>query len=84
MDPLIVSQEVRDEKAKEIPFLEKMYSEYSKIYSFKNKQFVEDAHEKRPVFSYEEYMDQLSDLDIDLLYTAYYKDFKLFNYEPWY
>ena len=33
--------------------------------------------------SYHEYMDQLSDFEVDLLYTAYYDDFKLFNYNVW-
>ena len=33
--------------------------------------------------TYHEYMDQLSDLEIDLLYTAYYWDFQLFGYDPW-
>lgn len=32
--------------------------------------------------TYEEYMSQLSQRDIDLLYTCYYWDFKLFGYEP--
>ena len=36
-----------------------------------------------PQLSYHEYMDQLSEMEVDLLYTAYYDDFKLFNYDVW-
>lgn len=32
--------------------------------------------------SYEDHMKQLSQRDIDLLFTAYYLDFKLFGYDP--
>ena len=29
---------------------------------------------------YEEFMSQLTELEVDLLYTAYYNDFQLFSY----
>ena len=32
--------------------------------------------------TYQSYMSELSPLELDLLYTAYYDDFKLFNYNP--
>ena len=30
---------------------------------------------------YEEFMSQLTELEVDLLYTAYYNDFELFSYD---
>ena len=32
--------------------------------------------------TYQGYMSELSQLELDLIYTAYYDDFKIFNYNP--
>lgn len=32
--------------------------------------------------SYEHFMHQLSSLELDMIYTAFYRDFQLFNYKP--
>ena len=81
---LVESQELKEKREaskKDMPMLEKMYSEYIKIYGLESKELEDNSDDKRT--SYEEYMEQVSDLDIDLLYTAYYQDFDLFGYEPW-
>ena len=33
-------------------------------------------------FTYSEYMSQLSEFEINLLYTAYFHDFEVFGYDP--
>ena len=69
--------------------------EYYNGLSLKLKQYIDDHHlveeaakdisgeEDGPRLSYIEYMDQLSDFEVDLIYTAYYDDFILFDYDVW-
>ena len=40
------------------------------------------SQRSKNVFSYQHLMSQLSQLEINLLYTAYYDDFRTFDYKP--
>ena len=39
-------------------------------------------NENEKSYSYRQYMNQLSDFEIDLFYSAYFEDFELFDYNP--
>ena len=43
---------------------------------------VNSSYKGMGSLSYEEYMGQLTPMEIDLLYTAYYQDFLMFGYDP--
>lgn len=68
-------REISDNKAAKFT-----QEESSEIYSATG--FFQRNTSAKKCATYEEYMKQLTRRDIDLLYTAYYLDFKLFGYEP--
>ena len=48
----------------------------------KNIVIFNSSHRSKYFLSYQHLMSQLSQLDVNLLYTAYYDDFRVFDYEP--
>ena len=72
----------KSEKEKRAKLLQKALKHFEIFHKLK---FIGDQKFKNHEgdLTYHEYMDQLSDLEIDLLYTAYYWDFQLFGYDPW-
>ena len=63
--------------------LEAQALDYDEYFSLAGKKFVEDETGNEDLLSFDEYMNQLTDLEVDLLYTAYYQDFLLFGYDAW-
>jgi len=43
---------------------------------------VNTSYNEAGKLNYEDYMNELSSLELDLLYTAYHQDFVTFGYDP--
>ena len=46
----------------------------------KSGDLISNSYEKP--FTYQQYMSQLAEGELDMLYTVHYQDFKVFDYDP--
>ena len=87
LDDLLIKVYPTEEEKKQIEKnTQSIKEDYAKHVRKDYIQWVDDAEYQSGCFgrkTYLEYMNELTDTEIDLLYTAYYQDFKLFGYEPW-